>query len=67
MAKKEHKGGLLTNEEVERDNKIKGKNPDGSVGYTGAQDTGEDKIREVGSETQKNVDRKAIWIRNEMN
>jgi hypothetical protein len=54
MAKKEHKGGLLTNEEVERDNKIKGKIVDASGGYTGAQDTGDDKIRELGSETQKN-------------
>jgi hypothetical protein len=54
MAKKEHKGGLLTNEEVERDNKIKSKNVDASGGYTGAQDTGEDKIRGLGSETQKN-------------
>jgi hypothetical protein len=53
MAKKEHKGGLLNNEEVERDNKIKGKNVDGSGGYTGVQDTGEDKIQGLGGETQK--------------
>jgi len=67
MAKKEHKGGLLTNEEVERDYKIKGKNPDGSGGYTGAQDTGEDKIQGLGSETQKKDVSKENSDTNEMN
>jgi hypothetical protein len=41
MAKKENKGGFLTNEQVEKDNKVKGKAEKKNVGYIGSQDTGE--------------------------
>jgi hypothetical protein len=54
MAKKEHKGGILTNEEVERDNRAKGKDAKGNPGYSGMQDTGDQKIRGKGSKAQKN-------------
>jgi hypothetical protein len=67
MAKKEHKSRLLNNEEVERGNKIKGKNVNGSAGYTGTQDTGEDKIRGLSSETQKKDRWKDDLEQNEMN
>jgi hypothetical protein len=53
MAKKEHKGGMLTNEEVERDNRARGKDAKGKPVYSGVQDTGDQKIRGKGSEVQK--------------
>ena len=54
MARKEHKGGILSNEEVERDNRAKGKNADNNPGYSGIQDTGDQKVRGTGNEVQKN-------------
>jgi hypothetical protein len=52
MAKKENKGGELSNEQVEKDIKVKG-NPEQSNWYRGAQDTGDQKIRSLGTEVQK--------------
>ncbi|HJW15589.1 MAG TPA: hypothetical protein VJ499_00630 [Flavisolibacter sp.] len=39
MARKEHKGGILTNEEIERDNNAKGIYEKNNPGYSGMQDT----------------------------
>lgn len=52
MSNKENKGGLLTTEQVEQDLKVKGK--DGNEGgYHGSQDTGDEAIRQMGTEVQK--------------
>jgi hypothetical protein len=53
MAKKENKGGELTNKQVEKDLKTKC-NPDQQNWYRGAQDTGDQKIRSLGNEVQRN-------------
>jgi hypothetical protein len=50
MDRKENKGGILTNTQVEQDNKVKGKH-EGT--YEGAQDTGDKTIRHRGSEVQQ--------------
>ncbi len=52
MAQKENKGGLLTNEQIEQDLKAKGK-ADNQNGYIGSQDTGDSKVRQMGSEVQQ--------------
>ena len=52
MAGKENKGGLLTNEQVEKDLENKGKNTQ-PVGYQGSQDTGDSGKREWGTDVQK--------------
>jgi hypothetical protein len=54
MANKENKGGLLSNEQVEHDNKVKGKNNENEGGYRGTQDTGDDKVRDLGNEVKRN-------------
>lgn len=54
MAKKENKGGELTNEQVERDNKVKGKADPQEGGYRGLQDTGDTKVRSMGTNVQRN-------------
>ena len=52
MANKENKGGELSNEQVEKDLKVRGK--DGQEGrYVGMQDTGDDGIRSMGTEVQQ--------------
>ena len=52
MAKKENKGGILTNQQIEQDLKAKGASvPKG--GYKGTQDTGADIVPEQGNEVQK--------------
>jgi hypothetical protein len=51
MNKKENKGGILTNEQIEQDLKVKASEKDG---YRGMQDTGDQVLREEGSEVQKN-------------
>jgi hypothetical protein len=53
MASKENKGGILTNEQVEADNRVKGKAGEKGRSYIGFQDTGDSKVRELGSEVQK--------------
>ncbi len=52
MARKENKGGILSNEEVEQDLKAKGRDQQ-QPGYSGVQDTGDKTIRSLGSEVQK--------------
>jgi hypothetical protein len=52
MAKKENKGGELTNEKIEQDLKAKGVSGDQNW-YRGSQDTGDQKLRSLGSEVQK--------------
>lgn len=53
MTKKENKGGLLTPEQIEKDNAAKGKITEGGH-YHGSQDTGDTKVRQLGSEVQQN-------------
>lgn len=53
MAKKENKGGELTNEQIEKDLKTKG-NPDQQNWNRGSQDTGNQKIRSLGNNVQRN-------------
>ena len=50
MARKEIKGGMLTNEQVEQDNKVKGKN---EGAYAGVQDTGDRGVRQHGTDVQQ--------------
>ncbi|HEU4633751.1 MAG TPA: hypothetical protein VFS22_07200 [Flavisolibacter sp.] len=52
MAKKENKGGRLTNEQVEKDNRSKGRS-DTSQSYVGLQDTGDKKLRQFGTDVQR--------------
>jgi hypothetical protein len=52
MAKKENKGGELTNDQIEKDLKTKG-NPDQQNWYRGSQDTGDQKIRSLGNDVQR--------------
>jgi len=53
MAKKENKGGTLTNEQVEQDLKAKGKAPAESEAYQGAQDNGDSIVRSTGDAVQR--------------
>jgi hypothetical protein len=50
MAHKENKGGILTNREIEEDNKVKGKK---EGAYEGSQDTGDKVVRQRGNEMQR--------------
>lgn len=52
MAKKENKGGRLTNEQVENDNKRKGRSDKGQS-YVGLQDTGDKTLRQLGTDVQR--------------
>ena len=52
MAKKENKGGILTNEQIEQDIKAKGRDEQ-QAGYRGMQDTGDTGIRSLGTDVQK--------------
>jgi hypothetical protein len=54
MAKKENKGGVLSNEQIEQDNKVKGKTDEKGRSYVGSQDTGDDIVRPLGNEVQRN-------------
>lgn len=53
MARKEHKGGNLKNNDVERDLKVKGYTKDAGSNYHGSQDTGDSKRRDMGTEVQQ--------------
>jgi len=53
MARKENKGGLLTNEQVERELQRTGGEEKGGRGYRGIQDTGDSTVRELGTEVQQ--------------
>ena len=50
MAEKENKGGILTNAQIEEDNRAKGI-PEGP--YQGSQDTGDKISRQRGNEVQQ--------------
>jgi hypothetical protein len=50
MDRKENKGGILTNEQVEQDNRVKGKT---EGAYQGMQDTGDKGVRHRGTEVQQ--------------
>lgn len=52
MASKENKGGLLSNRQVEEDNKVKGKSTEQGQ-YQGMQDTGDQGKRELGTPVQR--------------
>jgi hypothetical protein len=52
MSQKENKGGLLTNEQIEQDHNAKGK-AENAGGYRGSQDTGDDGVRQMGTEVQQ--------------
>lgn len=50
--RKEHKGGIVTNEEIEKDLAARGGGLEQN-GYRGTQDTGDKHIRSMGTEVQK--------------
>jgi hypothetical protein len=50
MAQKENKGGILTNAQIEEDNKVKGKQ---EGAYEGSQDTGDKVVRQRGTDVQQ--------------
>ena len=52
MAEKENRGGNLSNQQVEEDNRVKGKS-EGARTYIGSQDTGDSVVRERGTEVQQ--------------
>ena len=53
MAKKENKGGLLNNEQIEKELERTGANESGGRGHRGMQDTGEDIVRDMGTPVQQ--------------
>ena len=53
MARKENKGGTLTNEQVEQDLKAKGRQTGNDVPYAGSQDTGDKTVRSLGNDVQR--------------
>lgn len=53
MAKKENKGGILKNDQVEQDIKAKGKASANSETYIGSQDNGESIVRSRGDAVQR--------------
>lgn len=53
MTKKEHKGGILTNEEVEQEVQRTHSNDKGGSSYRGSQDTGEATVRSLGTPVQQ--------------
>lgn len=52
MARKEHKGGILTNKQIEEELERTGNQP-GSQPYRGSQDNGDEVVRERGTEVQR--------------
>jgi len=54
MAQKENKGGVLTNEQVEQDLKVKGKTNESETGHVGLQDTGDSTVKQFGTDVQRN-------------
>lgn len=53
MTKKENKGGILSNEQVEQEIQRTGSDDKKESGYHGSQDTGDTKVRALGTEVQK--------------
>jgi hypothetical protein len=53
MTRKENKGGLLTNEQVEKELQRTGGDDKSGRGYRGTQDTGDTTVRDLGTEVQR--------------
>lgn len=53
MASKERKGGLLKNQDIERELERTGANNNEGQAYRGSQDNGDQKVRELGTEVQQ--------------
>jgi hypothetical protein len=53
MAQKENKGGILKNDQVEEDLQVKGRGDEKGEAYTGSQDTGDKKVRQLGTDVQQ--------------
>ena len=53
MAKKENRGGILTNDQVEKEIQRTGSDDKSGQGYRGVQDTGDSTVRELGTEVQQ--------------
>lgn len=53
MARKENKGGILKNEDIERELHIRGDAGKEGRSYRGSQDTGDDTVRQYGTGTQR--------------
>ena len=54
MTEKENKGGVLKNEQVEQDLKVKGHTNEEETGHAGLQDTGDSTLRQIGTDVQRN-------------
>jgi len=53
MARKENEGGLLSNEQVEKEVQRTGGNEKSGRGYRGSQDTGDTTVRDLGTPVQR--------------
>ncbi len=53
MNRKEHKGGLRTNEEIEQELQRTGADQTKGRSYRGSQDTGDEIVREKGTDIQQ--------------
>jgi hypothetical protein len=53
MAKKENKGGNLSNEDVEKELHIRGGGEKEGHSYRGVQDTGDATVRSIGTDVQR--------------
>ncbi|HEY1114216.1 MAG TPA: hypothetical protein VGE66_11675 [Chitinophagaceae bacterium] len=53
MARKENKGGILHNEDIERELQTRGGEGKTGRSYTGSQDTGDDTVRSLGTPVQQ--------------
>lgn len=54
MARKENKGGNLHNEDIEKELRTQGGEQKTGHSYTGSQDTGDNTVRPLGTEVQRN-------------
>ncbi|WP_345257217.1 hypothetical protein [Flaviaesturariibacter amylovorans] len=53
MNKKENKGGFLSNEQLEQDQRVHGNGSTDTHPYHGSQDTGDRSLRDRGTEVQQ--------------
>lgn len=54
MSSKENKGGFISNEQVEKDNRVKGKDDSRTSNLKGSQDTGIHSIPDIQKGAEKN-------------
>lgn len=54
MARKENKGGILHNEDIEQELRTRGGEDQSGRSYRGSQDTGDDTVRPLGTAVQRN-------------